>query len=159
MRHIVGVGDMRISNVRGDQIITHALGSCLGIAVHDPDAQIGGLVHVMLPTSSLNPEKAKSNPSMFVDTGVSVLLQEVLASGAEKNRLVAKVAGGAAVQGNTGDRFDIGKRNYLMLRKVLWQHGLLINAEDVGGELPRTMYLEVGTGRVWLSWAGQTTEL
>ena len=147
----VGVGD--------DQIITHALGSCLGVAVHDPDAQIGGLVHVMLPTSSLNPEKAKANPSMFVDTGVSVLLQEVLAGGAEKNRLVAKVAGGAAVQGNNGDRFGIGKRNYLMLRKVLWQHGLLINAENVGGELPRTMSLEVGTGCVWLSWAGQTTKL
>jgi chemotaxis protein CheD len=159
VRHIVGVGDMRISSVCGDQIVTHALGSCLGVAVHDPGAQIGGLVHVMLPTSSLNPEKAKANPSMFVDTGVPVLLQQVLAAGAEKDRVVVKVAGGAAAPTTHGDRFGIGKRNYLMLRKVLWQHGLLLEAEDVGGESPRTMYLEVGTGRVWLNWAGQNTEL
>lgn len=159
MRHIVGVGDMRISSVPGDQIVTHALGSCLGVVIHDPGARIGGLVHVMLPTSSLNPEKAKANPSMFVDTGLPVLLQQVLAAGAEKNRLVVKAAGGAVARGNNGDRFGIGKRNYLTLRKVLWQNGLLLDAEDIGGDLPRTMHLEVGTGRVWLSWAGQNTEL
>jgi chemotaxis protein CheD len=159
VRHIVGVSDMRISNVRGDQIITHALGSCLGIAVHDATMQIGGLVHVMLPTSTLNPDKARANPCMFVDTGIPALVQQMLANGAAKNRLTVKVAGGAAIQGNNGDRFGIGRRNCVMLRKTLWQHGLLLDAEDVGGETPRTMCLEIGTGRVWLSWAGQEKEL
>jgi chemotaxis protein CheD len=159
VRHIVGISDIRISRVRGDQIVTHALGSCLGVALHDAKAEIGGLLHVMLPTSTLNPEKGKTNPYMFVDTGVPALVQEMLVAGAAMNRLTVKVAGGAATQGTNGDRFAIGKRNYMMLRKVLWQQGLLLDAEDVGGESPRTMCLEVGTGRVWLGWAGQHKEL
>ena len=69
MRHIVQVGDMKVGK-RGDLIITHALGSCLGLMVYDPEAQVGGLLHAMLPLSKINLEKAKANPFMFVDTGV-----------------------------------------------------------------------------------------
>ena len=96
---------------------------------------------------------------MFVDTGVSTLLGEMLAAGVAKNRLIVKVAGGAAMPCNKGDRFAIGKRNYLMLRKVLWKHDLLLDAEDIGGEIPRTMSLEVGSGRVRLSVQGQERDL
>jgi chemotaxis protein CheD len=150
---------MRMSGVGGDLIVTHALGSCLGIALHDPMAEVGGLIHAMLPTSTLNPEKAKRNPYMFVDTAVPALLDEMLAAGAAKNRLVVKVAGGAAMPSGNGDRFAIGKRNYLMLRKVLWKHDLLLDAEDIGGETPRTMSLEVGSGHVRLSVQGQEKDL
>ena len=159
MRYVVGVGDMRMSGVGGDLIVTHALGSCLGIALHDPVAQVGGLVHAMLPTATLNPEKARQNPYMFVDTGISALLGEMFAAGVAKQRLVVKVAGGAAMPSSKGDRFAIGKRNYLMLRKVLWKHDLLLDAEDIGGEIPRTMSLEVGSGRVRLSVQGQEKDL
>src|SRR5919109_4013944 len=97
MRYIVGVADMKISVQPGDQLITYALGSCLGIAIHDPVAKVGGLLHVMLPLSTIDPAKAAENPSMFVDTGVPQLFISCYKAGAQKHRLVVKVAGGASV--------------------------------------------------------------
>ncbi len=67
---IVDVADMRVSAVKGDVLVTHALGSCLGITVYDPTTHVGGLLHVMLPLSTIDPKKGKENPYMFVDTGV-----------------------------------------------------------------------------------------
>lgn len=150
---------MKVSDDREDLIVTHALGSCLGITIHDPVAGVGGLLHVMLPTASLDPAKAAANPCMFVDSGVPQFFREAYAHGAVKNRLTVKVAGGAAV-GTTGeDRFAIGKRNYILLKKLFWQNGILINGEQVGGCIPRTLHLDVGTGRTWISTAGQETVL
>ncbi|MEN6449047.1 MAG: chemotaxis protein CheD [Thermoguttaceae bacterium] len=154
MRHVVGVGELDISSVGGDLMVTHALGSCLGIAVYDPVTGLGGLLHAMLPTAAINPSQAKINPCMFVDTGVPALLHKMLAAGATRNRLSIRAAGGAATQTERIDHFAIGKRNYIMFRKILWQFGLLLDAEDIGGELPRTMYLEIGTGKVWLNSMG-----
>lgn len=148
---------MRVSRERGDLIVTHALGSCLGIAVHDPVAGVGGLLHVMMPEGRTNLEKAADNPFMFVDTGVPAFFREVY--GAVKARCVVKVAGGANVNGAGIDRFEIGKRNFIILRKLFWKNSVLIDAQDVGGTVPRTMYLEIGTGRVWLSTAGCEKEL
>ena len=159
MNHIVGVGAMHISNVDSDVIVTYALGSCLGVAAYDPGAKVGGLLHVMLPSSETNPEKAKANPYLFVDTGLPAFLQELTEAGAQKGRLVVKVAGGSTFHEGAGDRFLIGKRNYLMLKKVLWKQSLLVDAEDVGGQSPRTMYLEVGSGRVGLNFVGQEKAL
>lgn len=159
MKHIVGVAEMKIANASGDVLVTHALGSCLGISVYDPHSLVGGLLHVMLPQSSINPDKARDNPFMFVDTGVPQFFRDIQAAGAVKGRMIVKVAGGANVNEIANDRFAIGKRNYLSLRKLLWQNGVLIKGEDVGGSEPRTMYLEIGTGRTWLNTAGQEKEL
>jgi len=154
MKHIVGVADMQISDRPGDEIVTHALGSCLGIAAHDPRAKVGGMLHVMLPLSNINPEKAKSNPYMFVDKGVPEFFRRLYGIGANKRNLTVSVAGGASVNGTAADRFAIGKRNYIVLKKMFWKNGVLIDAEDVGGGSARTMHLEVGSGRVWLSMGG-----
>lgn len=159
MRHIVGVADMKSSNCPGDIIVTHALGSCLGIAVYDPSAQAGGILHVMMPVSSINPEKAKVNPYMFVDTGLPAFFKYLYSHGCDKRRMIVKVAGGANVQSTGADRFAIGKRNYIMLKKMFWKNGVLIDSEDVGGSKARTMYLEIGSGRVWLSNAGAEWDL
>ena len=160
MKQIVGVADMKISDQPDDVVVTHALGSCLGIAVHDPVAGVGGLLHVMMPFSKINPTKAQSCPYMFVDTGVPAFFQAFYEAGGLKNRLVVKVAGGANVHQNNGeDRFAIGKRNHVVLKKLFWKNGILIDSEDVGGGNARTMYLNIGTGRVWLSTAGVEKEL
>jgi chemotaxis protein CheD len=150
---------MKASTAEGDLIVTHALGSCLGIAVYDPVAVVGGILHVMMPVSSINPEKAKANPYMFVDTGLPAFFKTIYGMGGEKKRLVVKVAGGANVQSNGNDRFAIGKRNYIMLKKVFWKNGVMIDAEDVGGNKARTMYIEIGSGRVWLANAGAEWDL
>jgi chemotaxis protein CheD len=159
MKHIVGVADMRISSVAGDVLVTHALGSCLGVAVYDPVSVAGGLLHVMMPQASINPQKAQDNPFMFVDSAMPAFFHQLYANGLVKQRAKVFVAGGANVHNVDSDRFAIGKRNYAILRKVLWQNGVLIAAEDVGGSDPRTMYLELGSGRVWLSTAGVEREL
>ena len=159
MKLIVGIGDMKISSRPGDILVTHALGSCLGVVVHDPCSKVAGLLHVMLPLSKINPEKAQANPCMFVDTGVPAFFREVYAAGGAKSRLIVKVAGGAEVSDNTNGGFEIGRRNYVVLRKIFWKNGILIDAEDVGGRCPRTLSMQVDTGRVWLSVDGMRREL
>lgn len=159
MKLIVGVADMKVSGQQGDVIVTHALGSCLGICAHDSRAGVGGLLHVMMPLSNINPEKAKTNPYMFVDTGVPAFFHRLYDAGATKGRLTVKVAGGANVQGNGNDRFAIGKRNFVVLKKVFWKNGVMIDGQEVGGAQARTMYLDIDSGHVWLSTAGQERDL
>ncbi len=139
-------------------LVTHALGSCLGIAAYDPEVPVGGILHVMLPTSSVNPEKAKANPYMFVDVGVPQLFKQLYAMGAEKRRIVVKVAGGANISGGS-DFFAIGKRNFVILRKLFWKNGIMISGQDVAGSISRTMYLDISTGRTWLQSSGREWEL
>jgi len=150
---------MKIAQQPGDVIVTHALGSCLGITAHDPVANVGGMLHVMMPMSKVNPEKAKANPYMFVDTGVPAFFEQLYKAGGKKGRLEVKVAGGANVQKSTKDRFAIGKRNHVVLKKLFWKNGILVESEDVGKDMARTMYLEIGSGRVWLSTSGVQKEL
>ena len=155
MRLVVGIADMKLSTSRGDQLSTHALGSCLGITVFDPVAGVGGMLHVMLPQSSIDPEKATENPHMFVDSGVPRLFIEAYKLGAQKSRMHLKVAGGASTQGiGDEDYFQIGKRNIVMLRKLLWKNGVMITAEDVGGTSSRTMLLDLADGSVSLKVQG-----
>lgn len=159
VRKIVSVADMKLSNDPEEVIVTHGLGSCLGLAVYDSTARVGGILHVMMPSSTSNPAKAKSNPYMFVDTAVPRFFDELQSAGASRNRWAVKVAGGTRANGRASDHFQIGKKNYVMLRKVLWKGGVLIDAEDVGGSVARTMYLDIGTGRVWLTGADKEWEL
>ncbi len=159
MKHIVGVADMKVVSQPGDIIVTHALGSCLGIAVHDSVVGVGGLLHVMLPMSKISPEKAQANPCMFVDTGVPALFKAIYDAGGEKKRLKVTVAGGANIQNHGEDKFAIGQRNYTVFKKILWKNGVLTEAEDVAGIVARTMYLEIGSGKVWLTIKGEQVPL
>ena len=149
MNHTVMVGDMKIG-AGGDMIVTHALGSCLGLVVYDPVAKAGGLLHAMLPLSNINPEKARANPAMFVDTGVPLLFNALYEKGALKSRLVVKAAGCGNPMGKN-EVFKIGERNYTVLKKLLWKNNILLEAEDVGGSISRTLHFDVSTGQVLLS--------
>jgi chemotaxis protein CheD len=142
----VGVGDCKVSNGAESVLATYALGSCIAVAIHDPVAAVGGLLHFMLPESSLNPDKASQNPFMFADTGIPLLFHAAYQLGAEKRRLVVRAAGGAQVMDENGV-FNIGKSNHLALRKILWKAGVMIHGEEIGGTTSRTVRLEVATGR------------
>jgi chemotaxis protein CheD len=157
-RLIVGVGDMKLSNQSGDILVTHALGSCIGIAIYDPVAMVGGLLHFMLPDSSVNKQRAQENPWMFADVGIPLFFKKAYELGATKGHLVVKVAGGAQFLDDK-EFFAIGKRNHTMMRKLFWQNGILIKAEHTGGTISRTMYLEMDGGRVWLTSGGKEIEL
>jgi chemotaxis protein CheD len=149
----VGVGDCKVSNATEAVLATYALGSCIAVAIHDPVAAVGGLLHFMLPESSLNPDKAGQNPYVFADTGIPALFHAAYRLGAEKRRLVVRAAGGAQVMDENG-YFNIGKRNQLALRKILWKAGVMLQAEETGGNESRTVRLEVATGRFWIRGPG-----
>jgi chemotaxis protein CheD len=151
---VVGVGDGAVSSDPDSMLVTHALGSCIAVMVHDPVAHVGGLLHYMLPESSMSPEKSQTHPWMFADTGIPLLLQTVLSWGGEKRRLMISAAGGAQVM-DDGGFFNIGKRNCLALRKAMWKAGLMTRVEEIGGNVSRTVRMNVATGRVVLHIAGQ----
>ncbi|HHN74925.1 MAG TPA: chemotaxis protein CheD [Acidobacteria bacterium] len=157
----VGVGDIAVSDDGRGEIVTHALGSCLGITIWDPVAKVGGLLHAMLPNSAVDKNKAEKNPFMFVDTGVPQLFKKAYALGADKKRIELKVAGGASLRSSNSqdDLFKIGKRNAMVLKKLLWKNGVLISSEDIGGEVSRTMKLDLSTGKVTLTILGKEREL
>jgi len=150
---IVGVGDCKVSRGADATLVTYGLGSCIALAIHDPVASVGGLLHFMLPESSVNPDKAARDPFMFADTGIPRLFHAAYELGAEKRRLVVRAAGGAQVMDDAGV-FSIGKRNHLALRRILWKAGVMIQAEEIGGTASRTVRLEVSTGRLWVRGPG-----
>jgi chemotaxis protein CheD len=154
MKKIVGIAAMEVCKDIQTGLITYSLGSCIGVAIYDPVAKVGGLLHYMLPESKIDPHKAQKNPYMFADTGIPLLFREAFRYGASKGRIIVKVAGGSQILDDTGF-FNIGKRNYMALRKILWKNNILIKAEDIGGQVSRTLRLELATGKVWLKYSGE----
>lgn len=154
----VGMGELRVSDDPERVIVTYALGSCIAVVVYDPERHAGGIIHYMLPLSSLAPDKALARPSMFADTGVPLLFEQLYALSCKKSRLVVKVVGGANINDENGT-FEIGKRNYVMLRKMFWKVGVPVAAEDVGGSASRTTRLTLATGITTVRRSDQTTEV
>jgi chemotaxis protein CheD len=150
---IVGVGDMKVSSDPESVLVTYSLGSCIGLAIYDPVVKVGGLLHYMLPESSLDRQKATKNPCMFGDTGIPLLFKESYKFGAKKNRVKIIVVGGSQILDQKG-LFNIGKRNHTLVRKMLWKNNAMIDFEDVGGSVNRTLKLAIKTGQAWLKVSG-----
>lgn len=146
---VVDIADLAVSRDPNAILITYSLGSCIGVSIWDPVAKVAGLLHYMLPDSTISPEKAKNNPAMFCDTGIPKLFKAAYELGATKQRLVVKIAGGSQLLDNNGT-FNIGKRNYLALRKIFWKNGVMIKSENVGGAVSRTLKVRVSDGTVTL---------
>jgi chemotaxis protein CheD len=154
----VGIGEMKFSDDPHVTLCASNLGSCVGVAVYDPTLKIGGMIHCLLPMSTGHAEKAKKNPEAFVDLGVVLLLQEALKRGSKREQLIITVAGGSNIS-DLNNVFEIGKKNYAVLRKVLWKNNLLIKAEHVGEGHSRTFSLEVKTGHSWVKIQGEKISL
>jgi chemotaxis protein CheD len=155
---IVSISDAKVSNDPEAVLATYSLGSCIGVTLYDPVTKIAGMLHFQLPTSTLDVQRAKQNPLMFADTGFATLLGEVTRHGAEKKRLKVRMAGAAQMLSDSA-LFDIGRRNHAAMRKILWQHGLFIDAEHIGGNAPRTMYLAVADGSVKIKMGPEMIQL
>lgn len=151
-RKIVGLSDLKISDNPSDVLITFSLGSCLAVVAYDRKQHRAGLLHVMLPDSGIE-KLSKSfiafNPFKYVDTGVPELFRKHYKLGANKRDLCIGVFGGAQVF-DRQDYFNIGKRNYLALRKLLWKEGVLITHEHVGSNVHRTVSIDVKSGIITL---------
>ena len=157
MKHVVVVGDMKFG-VKGDSLVTYALGSCLGLVVYDPQIQVAGLLHAMLPLSKINPEKAKANPNMFVDTGVPLLFRTLYEQGCQKSRMVVKAVGCGNPLGKN-EMFKIGERNFTVLKKLLWKNNVLLANQDVGGTASRTVYFDISCCQTIVSSNGEKREI
>ncbi len=154
MPQIIGIGDCKVSKDAADTLITHALGSCIAVLIHDPVAQVAGLLHFMLPESILDAERAVKRPFVYADTGIPLLFQTAYQLGAIKGRLQVMVAGGAQMLDLNGT-FNIGKRNHLAMRKIFWKAGVIVHKEEIGGTNSRTISIDVGSGRVQLRTSGE----
>ena len=154
MNLIVGVSDMKVSDDMEAVLITYSLGSCIGVAIYDAVARVGGLLHYMLPESSLDPGKAIKNPYMFADTGIPALFKAAYKLGAKKQRLKVVVVGGSQILDQKGF-FNIGKRNETAVRKMFHRNNVIIDYTDVGGVVNRTIKLAVDNGDVWLKVSGK----
>ena len=154
----VDISDLKVSNNPDVTLVTYSLGSCIGLAVWDPEVKVGGMLHYMLPDSSISKEKARANPAMFADTGIPALFKACYKLGAQKQRMIVKVAGGAQLMDESGF-FNIGKRNYAALRKMFWRNKVMIAAEDIGGMVNRTIRLNIGAGNLSMKVSGQGERL
>jgi len=144
-RITVGIADMKMVQREGE-LITYALGSCIGICLYDPGLKLAALIHIMLP---INMEAGRKNTMKYADTGIRETVKQMEAKGASKSRMVAKIAGGAsmfAVTGNSG-LGNIGQRNIESVRMNLRREGIKLLAEDVGGSAARTLSFDAATGQ------------
>jgi len=146
-RVVIGVGDMAVSNNTIVTLSTYALGSCVGVIAFDPASKAGGILHLMLPDSTISPDKAVKQPAMFADTGLPMLFKALLGVRADRSRTRLFIAGGASVL-NGADPFKIGERNSAAVQKYLRANGFSIVGQDLGGNVNRTVHLEINTGKV-----------
>lgn len=144
-RLVVGIADMKMRQYEGE-LITYALGSCIGLCFYDPMIKLAALLHVMLP---LNMETGRKNPLKYADTGIRETLRQMEGKGARRGRIVVKIAGGAKmfdVPGG-GSLGNIGQRNIESTHLVLRKEGIRLLREDVGGSTARTLLFDAASGQ------------
>jgi len=151
-RLVVGIGEFAVTRQPGASIVTHALGSCIAVCIWDPAARVAGLLHFLLPDSKINPERARVQVGTFADSGIPALFQEAYKLGLDKKRCEVRLAGGAEIAASASpSNLQVGKRNILAARNLLWRNGVMIRAEATGGAIPRTVRISVDDGRVEVS--------
>jgi chemotaxis protein CheD len=158
MATIIGIGECIVSKDEEETLITHALGSCIAVIVFDPVLKVAGMLHFMLPESSIDPIKAAHRPFVYADTGIPKLFQAAYQFGAIKQRMHVMVTGGAQMLDPNGT-FNIGQRNHQALRKIFWKAGVIVHKEIVGGSSSRTVSIDVGTGLVQLRTSGEAQQV
>lgn len=148
LKHIVKVGMADLNIITEPGVIrTTGLGSCVGVTLYDPVTKIAGMVHVMLPSSSIARE-GTLNKAKYADTGIVELVERLKQAGACKTRLVAKMAGGSQMFhfAGTGDTLRIGPRNIEACKQMLSDLAIPLLAEDCGGNHGRTIDFDRDTG-------------
>ena len=148
----VGIGEFAVSNDEEEMLTTFALGSCVAVCLWEPSARVGGMLHFMLPDSALNGDRARLAPGSFADTGIALMFRAAYELGAQKTRCIVRLVGGAEMSAPVSPpvegMFNVGKRNILAARGVLWRNGIMIRGEAVGGNSPRTVTLAVADGQI-----------
>jgi len=140
---------MAVSNNTQVILSTYALGSCIGVVAYDPVVKVGGILHLMLPDSSISPDKALLQPAMFADTGLPLFFRSLAGLKAERGRLRLFVTGGACVL-SSHDAFKIGERNTKATLSFLAGNGFSVRQTVTGGTTNRTIHLQINDGEMTL---------
>jgi chemotaxis protein CheD len=146
----IGVGEWAVSREPKDTLKTYALGSCVAVLIYDTRLMLAGMIHIALPDSSVDFGRARDQPGYFADTGLPLMIEEMKSHGAVRANVWVKLAGGASVM-DPGGFFDIGKRNILAAKRILWGSSLGPLAEDTGGNASRTVSFAVSNGETTIS--------
>ena len=149
---VLGIGDYGATSDPKEVIKTIGLGSCVAVICSDTQSQIAAMIHVALPDSSLSPDRRIEKPGYFADTGIPALFDMMKQAGwrKESSKLTVKLAGGASIMDPNGT-FNIGKRNILAIKKILWGMGYGPVAEDIGGTISRTVSIQNESGAVLIT--------
>lgn len=142
---VVDMADMKTSNDPSGVLSTYVLGSCVAVAIHDAQAKVGGLLHFIMPESTINVQKALQNPYIFADTGIPLLFRSAYKLGAAKERIVCRLAGASNVL-DPGKVFNVGLLNHLAATNVLSKNNVKVSREYVGGLSGMTLTMHIGTG-------------
>lgn len=135
----VGMADLNICK-EPDALTTLGLGSCVGVCLYDASTKVSGMAHIMLPDSTKI--SRDQNPAKYADTGIDLLIQKMVAIGAERRRLKAKIAGGAqmfAFNAAADSLGRVGDRNIEAVKEKLSSLRIPIIAEDTGLNYGRTI--------------------
>ncbi|MCP4713893.1 MAG: chemotaxis protein CheD [Deltaproteobacteria bacterium] len=153
---MLGVGDLGFSKISGGVIKTLALGSCVAVVLLHPGTRMVGMIHVALPESRIDPQKGHAKPGYFADTGIPALVDQMREAGCRgnDNSFIVKLAGGASVM-DPNNTFNIGKRNLIAIKQILWSRGMGAVAEHVGGHISRSVDVDVDTGKVIITSVGR----
>ncbi len=144
----VGIADHNVVKAP-NKIRTSGLGSCVGVVIYDQFRKIAGLVHIMLPDSSLTRQK-EFNKFKYADTGIDALIDRLVVMGARKSQLKAKIAGGAQMFQfqSTSDMMRIGPRNVEAVKERLQYHHIPVISSDTGGSKGRTIEFDPETAKL-----------
>jgi chemotaxis protein CheD len=157
-RLVVGVGDVASSNNPNATLSTYALGSCIGVVGYDPLLRVGGMLHLMLPHSSIAPAKATTQPAMFADTGLPLFFSGMYNLKAAQERLIIYVIGGASILGGK-DAFKVGEKNFAATMQYFTENRIGVSRSLVGGTINRTLHLAIGSGILTLKIPGRVETL
>lgn len=151
----VGVGEIGVSNAPDTVVKTYALGSCVALIFYAPKYNAAGLAHIALPDSSFANGKSKELPGYFADLAIPKLIDAFKKFGVKKNsEVIVKLTGGAKIM-DPQSRFNIGKRNVLATKKILWKYKLGAIAEDVGKNYSRTVSVSTSSAEVSVTSPGR----
>jgi chemotaxis protein CheD len=147
---LVRVADLNVGGA-GDTLLTVGLGSCVAIVLHDAQACVAGMAHVLLPGPALS--RRQENPAKCPQTAVPALLERMAQRGARPRRVTARITGGASMFGGLTPpgTVHMGERNVVASREALRTAGLPLIGEDVGADYGRTVRVRVADGRMEIS--------
>lgn len=154
----VGLGEVQLTRDPDVVLASFGLGSCVVVCIFDPVTHVGGMTHVVLPSSGNRPVST-TYPGKYADSGTAHLVRGLEGHGAARSRMMAKIAGGAAVTRGSmpASLFDVGNKNVAAVQAALEREGIPIVAYDTGGHHGRSVWFWVKSGKVLVRTAKNVT--